>query len=139
MKSKIAGVCFFLSGCAGLIYEVCWIRQASLVFGSMSYALSTVLAVFFLGLAVGSYVFGRIAQRIERPLMLFAFMELSVGVLAIASPFLFSIVDTVYGAAYRAVSEQFVLLMLVRIGLVSLILLPPAFLMGGTLPLFCRQ
>ena len=138
-KDKIAGICFFLSGCAGLIYEVCWIRKASLVFGSTSYALSTILAVFFLGLALGSYTFGRIAQRTERPLRLFALMELAVGVLAFGSLFAFEIVDTLYGAVYRAASEQFVLLMLVRIGLVSLVLLPPTILMGGTLPLFCRQ
>ena len=135
----IAGICFFLSGAAGLIYEVCWIRKASLVFGSTSYAVSTVLAVFFLGLALGSYLFGRIAQRTERPLRLFALMELAVAAFALASPFAFELLDTLYGIAYRAASEQFALLLLVRIGLVSLILLPPTILMGGTLPLFCRQ
>lgn len=139
MKDKIAGICFFLSGCAGLIYEVCWIRNASLVFGSTSYAVSTVLAVFFLGLALGSYIFGRIAQRTERPLRLFALMELAVGALAFASPFAFEALDALYGIVYRAAGEQFMLLTLVRIGLVSLVLLPPTILMGGTLPLFCRQ
>jgi spermidine synthase len=139
MKDKIAVICFFFSGCAGLIYEVCWIRKASLVFGSSNYAMSTILAVFFLGLALGSYIFGRIAQRTEHPLRLFALMELAVGALALGSLFEFEILDTLYGLAYRAASEQFGLLMLLRIGLVSLILLPPTILMGGTLPLFCRQ
>ena len=139
MKDKIAGICFFLSGCAGLIYEVCWIRKASLVFGSTSYAISTILAVFFLGLALGSYIFGRVAQRTEHPQRLFALMELAVGALALGSLFEFEILDTFYGVAYRAASEQFALLLLLRIGLVSLVLLPPTILMGGTLPLFCRQ
>ncbi len=138
-KNIIAGICFFLSGCAGLIYEVCWIRNASLVFGSTSYALSTILAVFFLGISLGSYTFGRISQRTTRPLQLFALMELAVGALALASPFAFQLVDSLYGMAYRAVGEQFVLLTLVRIGLISVVLLPPTILMGGTLPLFCRQ
>lgn len=138
-KDKIAGICFFFSGCAGLIYEVCWIRKASLVFGSTTYALSTILAIFFLGLALGSYLFGRVAQRTERPLRLFALMEVAVGTLALGSMLEFEILEALYGVAYRAASEQFVLLMLLRIGLVSLILLPPTILMGGTLPLFCRQ
>jgi spermidine synthase len=138
-KNIIAGICFFLSGCAGLIYEVCWIRKASLVFGSTSYALSTVLAVFFLGIAIGSYSFGRISQRTSRPLKLFALMELAVGILALASPFSFEILDSVYGMAYRAAGGQFAIRMLVRFGLISVILLPPTILMGGTLPLFCRQ
>ncbi len=139
VKDIIAFICFFLSGFAGLIYEVCWIRKASLVFGSTNYALSTILAVFFLGLALGSFSFGRIAQRTERPLRLFALMELTVGALALASSFAFDSVDILYGMAYRAFLDQFALLMLVRVGLVSLILLPPTILMGGTLPLFCRQ
>lgn len=138
-KNVIASICFFLSGCAGLIYEVCWIRNASLVFGSTSYALSAVLAIFFLGIALGSYFFGRVSQRTTRPLQLFALMELAVGGLALASPFAFQVLDSVYGIAYRAIGEQFVMLMLVRIVLVSAVLLPPTILMGGTLPLFCRQ
>lgn len=138
-KKIIAAACFFLSGCAGLIYEVCWIRNASLVFGSTSYALSAILAVFFFGIALGSYIFGRISQQTTRPLQLFALMELAVGGLALASPAAFQVLDSIYGMAYRSIGEHFVILMLVRIGLVSVVLLPPTILMGGTLPLFCRQ
>jgi predicted membrane-bound spermidine synthase len=47
IQNGIAIVCFFLSGFAGLVYEVSWIRKASLVFGSTTFAVSTVLAVFF--------------------------------------------------------------------------------------------
>ena len=32
MKNTLAVFCFFLSGFAGLVYEVAWIRRASLVF-----------------------------------------------------------------------------------------------------------
>ena len=67
----IALICFFLSGFAGLVYEVVWIRQAALLFGSTTFALSTVLAVFFLGLACGSYLFGRYGQRTGHPLSRF--------------------------------------------------------------------
>ena len=67
-RAAVAIGFFFLSGAAGLIYEVCWIRRASLVFGSTTYALSSVLAIFFLGLACGSYLFGRLSERTARPL-----------------------------------------------------------------------
>ena len=138
-RDVVASACFFLSGCAGLIYEVCWIRKLSLVFGSTTYALSTVLAVFFLGLASGSYIFGRIAQRTERPVRLFALMELAVGIFVLVSFYAFTLLDSLYGMAYRAFGEQFVLFTFLRFLLVSLVLLPPTILMGGTLPLFCRQ
>ena len=63
MRRWVALACFFFSGFAGLVYEICWIREASLIFGSTTYALSTVVAVFFLGLAVGAELAGRWAPR----------------------------------------------------------------------------
>ena len=113
--------------------------MASLVFGSTLFALSTVLAVFFLGLALGSYWFGRIGQRSDHPLLLFAGVELSVGVMALLSIPAFDAVNALYGIAFRAWGDQWVVLTLVRVLLISLVLLPPTVLMGGTLPLFCRR
>ena len=40
---RLAYAAFFGSGAAGLIYQVCWIRQASLIFGSTTFAVSSVL------------------------------------------------------------------------------------------------
>jgi hypothetical protein len=46
--------CFFLSGVAGLIYEVLWVRMIDKVIGSAPFAVATVLSVFMGGLALGS-------------------------------------------------------------------------------------
>jgi spermidine synthase len=138
-QNVVAIVCFFLSGFSALVYEVCWIRKASLVFGSTTFAVSTVLAVFFLGLACGSYLFGRIGQRTSQPLKLYAVIEIGLGLLALLSPYAFELADNLYGGVYRALAEHTGLLFLVRAILVTFVVLPPAILMGGTLPLFCRQ
>ena len=138
-QRAIALSCFFLSGFSGLVYEVAWIRKASLVFGATTFAVSTVLAVFFLGLACGSYLFGRIGQRIARPLRLYALIEIGLGLLALASPHAFDLVDALYGVLYRSTANHTAPLFLVRVLLVGLVVFPPTFLMGGTLPLFCRQ
>ena len=139
IQNGIAIVCFFLSGFAGLVYEVSWIRKASLVFGSTTFAISTVLAVFFLGLACGSYLFGRIGQRTLQPLRLYALIEVGLGLFAMASPYLLDFTESLYGPIYRALAGHAVILFLVRGVLVSLVILPPTILMGSTLPLFCRQ
>jgi len=55
--------CFLLSGVSGLIYEILWTRQLILVFGSTSFAVSTVLTAFMGGLALGSFLFGRYISR----------------------------------------------------------------------------
>jgi len=131
--------CFFLSGSIGLSYEICWIRKASLVFGSAMFAISTVLAVFFGGLALGSYLFGKYSQRVSRPLKIYAMLEMGVGILGILSPMMFTAADSLFGLFYHSILDSFPLLSFTRFILVSLILLPPTILMGGTLPLFCRQ
>jgi spermidine synthase len=118
---------------------VAWIRQASLLFGSTTFSLSTVLAVFFLGLAIGSYLFGRLGQHLDRPLYVFALIEIGVGLLAFVSPYAFEWMDSLYGIAYRSLTGHTALLFLTRAFLVGLVILPPTILMGGTLPLFCRQ
>ena len=135
----VALICFFLSGFAGLVYEVAWIRQVALLFGSTTFAVSAVLAVFFLGLAIGAYLFGRIGQRTSRPLILFAYIEIGLGLLALISPFAFDFADFLYGIAYRILSDDPLLRFIARLLLVALVVLPPTVLMGGTLPLFCRQ
>src|SRR5438093_12190404 len=56
-------VFFFLSGATGLLYEIVWMRQLILVFGSTTHAVSAVLSAFMLGLALGSFAFGRAADR----------------------------------------------------------------------------
>ena len=123
-------ICFFLSGFAGLVYEVAWIRQAALLFGSTTFAVSAVLAVFFLGLAIGAYLFGRVGQRTSRPLILFAYIEIGLGLLALISPYAFDFADFLYGIAYRMLSDAPFLRFTTRLLLVALVVLPPTVLMG---------
>ena len=135
----LAILCFVLSGFAGLVYETCWIRQASLVFGSTTLAFSTVLATFFAGLALGSWWFGKVAQRTWRPLKLYALLEIALAVVALGSPWAFALSDEVYGWIYRSWTEDPALLAGARMAVVAVLLLPPTVMMGATFPLFCRQ
>lgn len=130
--------CFFLSGFSALVYEITWIRKASLVFGTTTFALTTILATYFAGLALGSYLFGRASQAMSRPLRVYALLEIGIGVLAIASPASFTFADYVYGLLYPYLLESRTLSALIRFTLTSLIVLPPTIFMGATLPLMCR-
>ncbi len=53
-------LCFFLSGATGLVYQVVWLRMLGLIFGHTAHAITTVLAAFMAGLALGSFVFGHL-------------------------------------------------------------------------------
>jgi spermidine synthase len=80
-RRLLAGVvaCFFLSGATGLVYEVLWIRMLGLVFGHTVFAVTTVLTAFMAGLGLGSWIFGRTADRQPRPLRLYGLLEIGVG------------------------------------------------------------
>jgi len=134
-----AAACFVATGFFALVYEVCWIREASLVFGSTTYAFSTVLAVFFGGMAVGSYLFGRRSRGLARPVRLYGILEIGLGAFALVSPWLFRAADVLFGSIYPLVYESFWLLSAARLGMVVTLLLLPSALMGGSLPLLCRQ
>ena len=136
MRRATLLACLFLSGAAGLIAEVCWIRRASLVFGSTTLATSSVVAVFFLGLALGSWLFGRLSLRLARPLRLYGWLEIGLAALVLASSATFAGAEALYGHFYRAAAGS---TWITRILLVAVVILPPTVLMGGTLPLFCRQ
>ena len=83
---------FVLSGAAGLIYEIVWSRQLVLVFGNTTQAVSAILAGFFGGMAIGSALGGRLADRVRSPLRLYGIIELVLVVVVIATPLTFRII-----------------------------------------------
>ncbi len=56
-----------LSGLTALASEVLWTRILSLIFGATTYTFSLILAVFLIGLGIGSSIGATIAREIERP------------------------------------------------------------------------
>lgn len=129
---------FFLSGVTGLVYEVVWTRLLTLIFGHTVYAVSTVLAAFMGGLALGSYLFGGIADRHRNPLRLYAVLELGIGLFALAVPFVFSGIEVLFAPIYRSLNDHFFVFSAIRFVVCFLILLFPTILMGGTLPILAR-
>jgi spermidine synthase len=130
---------FILSGAAGLMYEVVWSRQLVLVFGNTTQAVSTILTGFFGGMALGSFLGGRLADRVRSPLRLYGFIELLLVVVVVATPVTFRLLHEVYRGAYGALEGSFEAIALLRFGLAILALAPATVLMGATLPALTRQ
>jgi len=130
----LALVIFFVSGAAGLIYEVVWSRMLTLTFGSTVYATSTVLTAYMGGLALGSFLLGRRADRFRRPLLLYAALEVGIGVFALLFPGILRLLTSLYVTIHRSVGFSFYVISLIRFILAFLVLLIPTTLMGATLP-----
>lgn len=131
--------CFLLSGVTGLMYEVVWSRLLGLVFGNTVYAISIVLAAFMGGLALGSYLGGRWADRLRRPLFAYGLLEVGIGAYGLLSPFLLEGVGTVYQIVAGAWVFPHPGAYLIRFLLAILVLFFPTFLMGVTFPLLSRR
>jgi spermidine synthase len=129
---------FLASGFSSLIYQVVWTRLLVLVFGSTTLATSTVLAVFMGGLALGSFVAGKLADRVRRPLVWYGVLEGTIGIWALAAPLLFQSALPLYRFVWQEAHPTFLLASLVRFGVASAILLVPTACMGATLPLLSK-
>lgn len=84
-----AALCFFLSGAAGLGYQVLWVRMLDKVIGSAPFAVATVISVVMTGLALGSRLAGKSADRLLSRGALLALcgkLEVAIGLLALAIP-----------------------------------------------------
>jgi spermidine synthase len=139
-SGKLVGVlvCFFLSGAAGLIYQVAWGKELGLIFGHTVYAIATVLSVFMAGLAAGSAYLGSWNERHTRPIALYAWIELSVAAAGAFSLIGLIGVRLLYLAAYPAIGAATPLLLVLRFLGIAVVLFIPTFLMGGTLPILVR-
>ena len=131
---RLVALCFVLSGATGLIYEVLWARMLGLVFGATTVAISTVLAAFMGGLAIGSALAGRIGAKIARPIRAYGILEIGIAIYALAVPFIFALVDDLYFVLWNKFSPSFYVFSLLRFFLSGLLLLIPTTLMGATLP-----
>ncbi|HEY1267521.1 MAG TPA: fused MFS/spermidine synthase [Candidatus Binatia bacterium] len=131
-------LCFFLSGAAALVYEVVWMRMLTQIFGSTAYAVATVLAAFMAGLALGSYVFGRLAERRTSLLRLYGALELGVGVYGFVAPSLFFAARGIYAPLFWLYELSPGAFNIVLFILAFLLLALPTFLMGATLPVLSQ-
>ena len=130
---------FFLSGAAGLLYQVVWTRLFVHTFGATVLAVSTVLAAFMAGLAAGGLWAGRASGRIRNPLRAYGFLEIALGVYAALVPLILRLVDPLYAHLYPGLEGSFGTLSALRFCVSALVLLPPTFLMGATLPLLVEH
>jgi len=132
-KTAIALGLVFLSGFAALVYQVLWMKQIGLLFGNTSHATSATLASFFAGLAAGSWVLGRRVSTSKNPMRTYAWLEVAISITALIYFVILAIYHAIYPAIYQSIDSS-AWLLLIKFGLSLLLIFPPAFCMGGTIP-----
>ena len=140
---RLVAGCFLLSGFAALLYETAWLREFSISFGTSDQALSIVLGTYMGGLAIGSLIASRFADRLRRPLLTYGLLELGIAVSALAVPCVLQVVRSIqiatFGGAMRPPDAgQPSQVAFAFLGAAAATIVPTA-MMGATLPMLAKH
>jgi len=142
-----------LAGFASLTYEVVWTRVLGLMLGASVYGFSLMLLAFLIGIALGGWVGGRLADRVlaavgqKGLLVVLAGLQIGVAVLSYALLFVFPELPFAYVWLYDtfgALADTFgagdsaLFVWSASMTLAVLIMTPPALLMGAAFPMSVR-
>jgi len=130
----LAAVALGASGFASLTLQVVWTRLLVQILGPTTYAFSTVVAIFIIGIAIGAAIASRLAARVKNPAVGLALTLLISAGLALAAA---SAVDWALLTIGEIVSRpdyQFSDVLLRQVLLVSALLLPMTIAFGAAFP-----
>jgi spermidine synthase len=131
--TALAGLIFFASGFATLVYQIVWQRLLVIFSGSDVHSATVIVAAFMAGLGCGNLAGAQAADRLppRTNLACFAAAELAIAVFGFFSA------DLYYGVLYQRFG-QVALGVEARGALLFASLLWPTFFMGVSLPLLAR-
>jgi len=132
---------FFLSGASSLIFEILWQRKMMHVFGASAPAITAILTAFFFGIALGSWLGGRILfkwQKRYSSLSFYALTELWIGIWGLSVPFLLAGVDKIYLSFLSDLEWSPLFSLAYRFVMSVGVVLPASIGMGATIPIMSR-
>ena len=138
----VVSLCFLLSGAAGLIYQMVWMRHLATVFGTSEMAIVTLLVGYMGGLAVGAWAASRLLRFFNRPILVYAVLEVMIALSAMLVPWLLNLAGglhvAILGGQVSPPGDGGVVEALAYLGFGCLVLLVPTACMGATLPILAK-
>lgn len=126
---------YFLSGVAGLAYQVLWARMLSLQFGVSIFGVVITAAAFMIGLGFGALWGGMLNRRCNNPLRLFAMLEGGVALYALLLPLLLKLLD---GSVAAIAPQSLALWYGLQLTAALLLIALPATALGIGFPMVLR-
>ena len=91
---KFLMISFSIFGFSALIFQVVFAKNLVLLFGLTAPAIATVLAVYFSGLALGSFIFGKLVDKFQdRADKFYISFFLLIGIYGFLTPLLFGLLN----------------------------------------------
>ncbi len=142
-KALLVVVC--LAGCASLIYELAWFRVMTLTLGASTYAFSTMLLAFLVGIGIGGWGGGRVADALLRGfgrvgvLCGLAATQLAVAATTWAMMYGFEQLPFLYVELFDLIEGKDGFFWPTWLGLAMAVMTPPAVMMGAAFTLAVRS
>ncbi|MDZ7262694.1 MAG: fused MFS/spermidine synthase, partial [candidate division KSB1 bacterium] len=131
--SLLFSIIVFLSGIAGLSYELIWIRSIKGYFGCEIFSVSVVVSIYFAGMGLGGMMGSRLLRRNLSPLPLYALVEGGLALFGLLFPSLIKWDHQLYLCLSAIIPSGLWLLLKAVLAIILLII--PTTLIGLTLPL----
>jgi spermidine synthase len=137
---RLVCLAFALSGFTALGYEVLWTRALEQFTHNSTYAYSAMLATFLLGLALGSALAGRAADRLRRPLLAFAVLQALIAISVLGGLVLYARFDRLVPATVAALGgiASWHRVIVLIFGEAAAVLFVTTLLFGATFPVVVR-
>jgi spermidine synthase len=131
-------IILFFSGTFSLIYQIAWVRFLTLLLGSTTLGITTVVSSFMGGLALGSWLASKYLTNRENPLKIYAFLELITAISAFISPLLFNWLFSSLPVILQKVGDANLSIFVLRILFSAVIMLIPTICQGAVLPVLAK-
>lgn len=138
-RTVVAVLCIaLLTGASSFVYEITWVRMLSLALGTTLHSFELMLAAFIAGIAFGGLWLRHRADRMASPLRAAGWVQVLMGLAALASMFVYAQAFEWVGWLMRVIvrsAEGYGLYSVASAVIAVLVMFPAAFFAGMTLPL----
>ncbi|QPJ66517.1 MAG: spermine synthase [Candidatus Nitrohelix vancouverensis] len=137
----IISLCVLISGAASLTYELIWVKQLTLIYGSAVHAISAALCAFMAGLGLGAWLISLLLKRLKDsygphfPLLLYGLFEGAIGLYGYVFPWALEQLASTYPSMLAVAGESTFALHFMEFIASAALMLPATLMMGATLPL----
>jgi spermidine synthase len=133
--SRLILPAFAVSGFCAILYEVAWTRILSVPFGGMVYSFSAILAVYLLGIALGSAAAVSLLRRSRSPVLLFGLFQLLLAGAVVLGSRVFESLPDLQATLIAQSRGSAVRLFGGEARVTAMIVLLPTFFLGALFPL----
>jgi len=128
-------IIFGVSGFCGMAYEVIWTKLLALIVAPTTYSFTIVLVTFITGLALGSMIFGRLADKSNKTFRLLIFTQINAALFVLGISQLLGNSQFFFTKLIYSFGSNFLLLSISKAVILLVFMILPTLCLGATFPL----